>query len=123
MYFSTPSLVCVSERGSHGGQWRDVFEDVIGEICHDTTSRISEFWCALQKYHLDLETFLIRGRWKSVLINSHLCWLWKRHHQGLYTQAGRDVLWLDDSTEVRREMIQLFSQRNFGTLLGPRDKY
>jgi len=42
---------------------------------------------------------------------------------GLHTQAGRDVLWLDDPTEVRREMIQLSSRRNFGMLLGLRDKY
>lgn len=86
-------------------------------------SRILEFWSALQKYHLGLEAFLISGRPKSVLINSHLCWLWERNRQGLYTQAGRDVLWLDDPTEVGREMIQLSSPRNFGMLLGPRDKY
>lgn len=72
-------------------------------------SRILEFWFALQKYHLGLEAFLIGGRRKSVLINSHLRWLWERNHQGLYAQAGRDVLWLDDPTEVRREMIQLSS--------------
>lgn len=37
MYFSAPSLVCASERDSHGGQRADVFEVVIGEICYDTT--------------------------------------------------------------------------------------
>jgi len=36
MYSSTPSLVCASERDSHGGQRADIFEDIIGEICHDT---------------------------------------------------------------------------------------
>lgn len=70
-------------------------------------SRILKFWFALQEYHLGLEAFLISGRRKFVLINSHLCWLWERNHQGLYTQVGRDVLWLDDPKEVRREMIQL----------------
>lgn len=37
MYFSTPSLVRASARDSHGGQCAGVFEDIIGEICHDTT--------------------------------------------------------------------------------------
>lgn len=70
-------------------------------------SRILEFWFALQKYHLGLAVFQVSGRGKSGLINSHLCWLWERNHRGLEQQAGRDVLWLDDPTEVRREMIQL----------------
>lgn len=120
--FCTRSLVCASERYSHGEEGAGVFEDREGTSVLIQLSRILEFWFAFQKYHLGLEAFLISGRRKSVLILSHLCWLWERNHWGLCMQAGRDVLWLDDPGEVRREVIQLSSWRNFGMLLGPRDK-